>query len=157
MQGMAASERAMATYCSLHRLFLALADTFRLHTCAAAQLACFMRDPQQRAKDRTPNLGWLLPLFTLTAGNPQLSWAGMSMAILDEAFDRKILWICKHKPHLQASLKAPASAPADAALLQDSFEACQVSARLIAFHVAFLRHIACPEGMTLAEVTCTCM
>lgn len=37
-KGVAASERALITYCSLHRLFLALAEDFNLFPLAAERL-----------------------------------------------------------------------------------------------------------------------
>ncbi|KAK9802996.1 hypothetical protein WJX73_007334 [Symbiochloris irregularis] len=64
-KGIAASERALATYCSLHRLFLAIADHHSLHSRAANMLTRFMTQPDARLKAQTPNLGWFIPLMAL--------------------------------------------------------------------------------------------
>ena len=64
--------------------------------------------------------------------------------IVEEQLDRQILWICKHNPSLQDALdKPPGTKPeADAELVTESFEACKLGLRLVAFHVAFLKLIA---------------
>lgn len=103
-------------------------------------------------KFQTPNLGWLIPILSLGT-KASHTWREISSAILDEALDRNILWICKHDPSLQGSLsRDPVRGGADPQLLQKSFEASAVSQKLIAFHVAFLTLIARPEGSTLQQV-----
>lgn len=119
LQGMAASERALSTYCSLHRLFLALADHHALHSKAAAILSRFMTQSASRHKSQTPNLGWFIPLMALAPDydsssemSQQLTWQAMGPTIMHEALDRNIMWICKHNPALQKSLKVRSCAPA---------------------------------------------
>ncbi|KAK9843303.1 hypothetical protein WJX74_010075 [Apatococcus lobatus] len=145
-KGVAASERALVTYCSLHRLFLALAEDFNLFTLAADRMDRFLKVPASRVKAQTPNMGWFIPLLTLGTC-PDHTWKRMASMIVEEGLDRSIIWICKHNPDLQESLsRDPNSEGPDTELLEQSFAACSVGLRLIAFHVAFLTLIARPGG-----------
>ncbi|KAK9845157.1 hypothetical protein WJX84_002851 [Apatococcus fuscideae] len=154
-KGLAVSDRALATYCNLHRLYLALAEDFNLGPQASKILTRFANEPASRVKSQTPNLGWLIPILSLGT-QASHTWKEMGNLILEEALDRNILWICKHDPSLQESLsRDPDRGGADHELLRKSFEASAVSQKLIAFHVAFLTHIARPEGSTLQQVMVT--
>jgi hypothetical protein len=44
----------------------------------------------------------------LLAVSPRHSWGQAAPALLDEVFDRNVLWICKHDPSLAKVYKAPA-------------------------------------------------
>ena len=152
-QGMAASERALSTYCAMQRLFLALVQHYKLQPQVSAALARFAGEPAARSKANTPNLGHLIPLLGVAPDAAQHCWARMGMAIAAESCKRQTLWICKHNPALADSLQLPTSwGGADSELLQQSFEACRVGTRLLAFHFVFLQHVARPAGSSLEQV-----
>lgn len=75
--------------------------------------------------------------------------------IVEEQIDRFILWICKYNPDLQGSLSKDSGSGHDAEqqLLEESFEACTLGLRLLAFHVAFLKLIARPAGTSFVQVS----
>jgi hypothetical protein len=58
----------------------------------------------QRTKEACPNLGWLIPLLGLS---PRHSWRAFAPLLIDESFDRNVLWICKHDPSLVEEFKKP--------------------------------------------------
>ena len=110
-----------------------------------------MYEARSRVKGETPNLGWLIPLIAL--GGDRQGWKHVGPLIVGEAVDRSIIWICKRYSGLQKSLmKSPSCDEADAELLSRSFEAAAVGMKLIAFHAAFLKLVARPEGSTLVQV-----
>ena len=73
---------------------------------------------------------------------------------MEEQLDRQILWICQQNPQLQDALDRPPDAEprADVNLVAESFEACKLGLRLVAFHVAFLKLIARPAGTSFVQV-----
>lgn len=69
--------------------------------------------------------------------------------MLQEAMDRKVLWMCKKDPDLVKSFGAAPGSPVDMKLLHGSWVGAAVSCRLLAFHLAFLQLVAAPKGSSL--------
>lgn len=136
--------------CIGYRLLLAVCEHWVLWPKVAARLDSFLQYPAQRIKSVTPNLGVLLPL--LSCSPVKHSWSKMSGALLEEALDRKVLWMCKKDPGLVKSFQAAAGSAPDMALLHGSWAGAAVSCRLTAFHVAFLQLVAAPRGSGLEAV-----
>lgn len=76
MQGVAASDRALTSYCMLHRLSLALVEDFKLLPAVLTRLDRFQKAPASRVKAQTPNLGWLIALLSLTPATRH-SWRNL--------------------------------------------------------------------------------
>lgn len=55
-EGVAASERALNTYCALHRLLIALVDKYNLQDAVENRLAAFIESPNARHKVILPTL-----------------------------------------------------------------------------------------------------
>ena len=60
------AERALNTYCGLHRLLLALCDRHGLWERAERSIGRFLSQEVQRTKKETPNLGLMVPLLALS-------------------------------------------------------------------------------------------
>jgi hypothetical protein len=56
----------------------------------------------------------------LLAVSPRHSWAQAAPALLDEAFDRNVLWICKHDPSLVEEYEAAGQKVGPPALASES-------------------------------------
>lgn len=87
-----------AFFCLSCRLLLAVCEHWRLWPAASSRLDAFLQSPKNRTKAATPNLGLLLPL--LACSPARHSWAVMAAPLLQEAMDRKVLWMCKKDPGL---------------------------------------------------------
>ncbi|KAK9828625.1 hypothetical protein WJX72_001162 [[Myrmecia] bisecta] len=149
-KGLGLSERALHTYCSLHRLLLALIEHYDLFEAAHQRLDAFLSRPANRVKSACPSLGVLVPLLSVSSKH---TWPTAARAIVGESFDRHILWMCQKNPGLAETLaKNPKAGGVDEELLTKGFEGASVSLRLLAFHVVFLRQVARPPGTTLDQV-----
>jgi hypothetical protein len=60
------AERALDTYCALHRLLLALCDRHGLWEAAERRVQRFLSSAAQRCKEATPSLGALVPLLAVS-------------------------------------------------------------------------------------------
>lgn len=60
------AERALNTYCGLHRLLLALCDRHGLWERAERRVGRFLSQEAHRTKEQAPNLGLLVPLLALS-------------------------------------------------------------------------------------------
>lgn len=116
----------------------------------STRLDTFLQHPGKRSKSACPNLGLLMPL--LSCSPVKHSWSKMSAALLEEALDRKVLWMCKKDPSLVKSFQEPLGSPPHMDLLRGSWAGAMVSCRLTAFHLAFLQLVAAPKGSTLEAV-----
>jgi len=140
--GLWTSTKALEGYMAFHHLFLALAREFPpLAAEAAARSAAFRAREAARAKHTTPNLGEFLCVLALT----EVSWEEIAIPLLEEAFDRNVLWVLKAHPELVHE--------ADAAVrIRQSFAANTVSLKLLSFQAWFLRKVARPPHKTSADV-----
>jgi hypothetical protein len=80
------------------RLLLAVCEHWSLWPAVSSRLDDFLQSPKGRTKAAAPNLGLLLPL--LACSPARHGWAVMSGPLLQEAMDRKVLWMCKKDPSL---------------------------------------------------------
>jgi hypothetical protein len=97
-----------------------------------AHLAGFFEEPEKRVKERVKNLGEFLCLVSVS---DEYGWEELGVPILEEAFDRNVLWILKEAPHLGELTDEFVSQ----SRLKQSFRANRVSLRLLMFQVAFLK------------------
>lgn len=150
-KGVHASEKAIEGYFLLHRLFVALIQEFpRLRAIIDQRISAFMANESSRHKDRYPSLGDFLPLISVS----RYTWTtpGLARMVMDELFDRSVLWICKAHPELAKIAYDRQDVPADHDRLNKSLEATAISKRLIQFHVYFLWLLRREKGQTVADV-----
>jgi len=147
-RGVAASQRALTTYCMLHRLLLALCERYSLWSTVSNRLNHFLAHPNNRVKAVYPNLGHIYPLLSLS---PAHEWSRLGPALVNESFHRAVLWMCKNDTELIPKFKGQAAA-VDPDFLSRALKASEVTRRLMMFNVAFLRLVACPPGSSLEQV-----
>jgi hypothetical protein len=132
-------EKALEGYMAYHHLLLRCLEAYpTLRTKVEVQLRGFLEDPEKRVKERVKNLGELL---CLTSVSDHYSWGELGVPILEEAFDRNVLWILKQAPHLGELSDDFVSR----ARLRESFKANRVSLRLLMFQFAFLKLAKAPH------------
>ena len=73
VQGVKASDRALGSYCMLHRLSLALVEDFQLLPAVSIRLDRFQSHRASRVKAEVPALGSLLALLSMTPASRH-SW-----------------------------------------------------------------------------------
>lgn len=131
-----ASEKALAGYMAFHHLFLMLKRCCgALHKAVEAKVGAFVKDEKYRTKEVVPNLGEFICLLSVS---DQHSWKDMAEAVLNEGFDRHMLWTFKKYPEL--AYMADLSSSAD--LTKLVLKASEVSRRLYMFQVWFLHNVA---------------
>jgi len=127
------SQKALEGYFAYHHLLLHCLRAYpKLRTSMEAKLESFLKDPDARVKERVPNLGEFLCYISVS---DVYCWEDLGIQILEEAFDRNVLWILKQAPQLGDLSDCGVSA----ARLRRSFTANRVSLRLLMFQVAFLQ------------------
>ena len=113
LQGVRASDRALSSYCALHRLSLALVEDFRLLPSVLHKLDRFQTSKAARLKAEVPALGSLLALLSLTPASRH-SWnmlvctSLLLIDILDHALDASLL---AYQLACHASMLMPGSRP----------------------------------------------
>merc|ERR1719160_2243921 len=127
---------------AFHHLFLALGREF---PAIAAEAAAFRAREAARVKHATPNLGEFLCILAVT----DVSWEEIAVPLLEEAFDRNVLWALKAHPQLVDVAK---TGDAKDARVRLSFAANTVSLRLLSFQAWFMRKVARPPQRTCADV-----
>ncbi|KAJ3056667.1 hypothetical protein HK097_005344 [Rhizophlyctis rosea] len=146
--GMAASTRAVECYFLLHRLLMALLDTYPLlRGKVNRQIEAFIQSESNRTKSATPSLGDVLPLVSFSS----YSWTDPKVhnAFLGEAADRAVLWMCRDFPQLAKVPPTPGGLPRiDEHRLEKSWAAGKVSRRLLMFHCYTLWMMRKSGGVT---------
>eukprot|EP00429_Kryptoperidinium_foliaceum_P035273 CAMPEP_0176181130 /NCGR_PEP_ID=MMETSP0120_2-20121206/92809_1 /TAXON_ID=160619 /ORGANISM="Kryptoperidinium foliaceum, Strain CCMP 1326" /LENGTH=907 /DNA_ID=CAMNT_0017519351 /DNA_START=35 /DNA_END=2758 /DNA_ORIENTATION=- len=135
-KGLEASDRALDGYFLLWRLLRAVVEVYALAGEVESRLHSF-REPRHRTKDKVPSMGDFLPLLSVSA-SPARAWQALAQPVLEEVFDRSVLWACRDHPEFAAPKMNVLSSGADMARLQATLASTKVSKRLLMFHVKFL-------------------
>eukprot|EP01125_Pyxidicula_operculata_P019302 TRINITY_DN698_c1_g3_i2.p1 TRINITY_DN698_c1_g3~~TRINITY_DN698_c1_g3_i2.p1 ORF type:complete len:1226 (-),score=381.44 TRINITY_DN698_c1_g3_i2:32-3709(-) len=143
-----ASIKALEGYCIFHRLLLVFVKRYpELQEYINRQVRAFCVDAKYRTKDVIPNLGEFIAYFSVA----DIPWGKFRMPYLLENFDRNALWAIKQYPHLASVPSSTVTSP-DWGRLNETFEANNVSLKLLCFHVYFIRNIARPMGISKEEI-----
>jgi len=142
-KGLGVSDRALDGYFQLWRLLLASVQTYGLQKEVSTRLLSF-RTPENRTKENVPSLGDFLPL--LGVSGVACGWVSLAQPVLEEIFDRNVLWACRDHPEFANPSRNVLRQGADRDRLRQTFVSTAVSKRLIMFHVHFLKLV---EGQTI--------
>eukprot|EP01092_Planopodium_desertum_P005917 TRINITY_DN243_c0_g1_i5.p1 TRINITY_DN243_c0_g1~~TRINITY_DN243_c0_g1_i5.p1 ORF type:complete len:596 (+),score=162.26 TRINITY_DN243_c0_g1_i5:1229-3016(+) len=144
-----ASEKAMEGYFACHHMLLRFVEEYpELLAWAENRIANFIKSEDYRIKKVVPSLGEFIPLLTIT---DKYQWEDIREPLLLEVFDRNAKWVLKKYPAL-GNMKSGSTHIIDKYRLLKTFEANQVSLKLLMFHVYFLNIIAKPKGQSVHEV-----
>ncbi|CAD5112816.1 unnamed protein product [Dimorphilus gyrociliatus] len=138
-----ASEHHLNGYFALHRLLLWACDTYpKLRPMMEQRIENFIGKPDHRHKSMCPNIGeWLIML----AGSEKYRWGNVNTHVIEECWKRNVMWYLKDHSKL-----GDPSVDRDYRL-STTFQATQVSQKLIAFQVIFL-DVAMPGNMPINNV-----
>lgn len=144
----AQTTQALKGYFMIHRLFIALVQKYpALRNSIYKTLHDFVSNERNRVKSACPALGELIPLVCVSQS---VGWKDVGPVLIQESFDRSILWTCRDVPKLARHRQR--SDTADMQFLSEVFAAKRVGLRLHAFHVCFLRILGTPAGMNIDRV-----
>jgi len=96
--------------------------------------------PRNRVKRVTANLGELLCVASVCSA----TWEDLAASVLEEAFDRNVLWALKAHPKLGEAEEKE--------LRSLSFQANAVSLKLLSFQAWFIRKVARPTGQAPQDI-----
>ncbi|ELR16842.1 Ubiquitinconjugating enzyme subfamily protein [Acanthamoeba castellanii str. Neff] len=147
-----ASEKAMEGYFSFHHWLLVFIERYpQLLDWINNRIRGFITDPEKRIKKvclAVPSLGEFIPLLAVTDA---YQWQDVAEPLILEVFDRNVKWVLQKYPAL-GNMQSGGQLDVDKYRLLKTFEASQVSMRLILFHAYFLNTIAKPKGRTVSLV-----
>ena len=134
------SDAALATFCHLHHLLVAVArrNPGIVDECTRDVLR-FVREPAARRKTLCPDLGLLMVKYLLVPLD-RARWSDFAPAFLREAFARHVMWINA------ARFTAPVHGESDADRLNDHLNGALVSLRLICLMAFFANALARPSS-----------
>jgi len=138
-KGLEASDRALDGYFLLWRLLLGSVRAYNLQGEVEGRLKAFL-SPGNRTKDAVPSMGDWLPLLAVQKSLAS-AWAVLAQPVLEETFDRNVLWVCRDRPEFAQPAKNVLGEGADSDRLQATLASTRVSKRLLMFHVRFLEFV----------------
>jgi ubiquitin-protein ligase len=137
-----ASSKALEGYMAYHHLFLALARKYpEIKAKAESDARRFLSRADWRVKEHCPNLGEFLCALAVT----DVSWEEVAVPLLEEAFDRNVLWVLKQSPRFVDKAEKDGR-------VECSFRANRVSLKLLSFQAWFIRKVARPAHQTATDV-----
>uniref|UniRef100_A0A7R9Z6N5 UBC core domain-containing protein n=1 Tax=Chlamydomonas euryale TaxID=1486919 RepID=A0A7R9Z6N5_9CHLO len=161
--GRALCDAALAAFCHLHHLLLAVAlqPGSGIVDVARADVKAFLADPKARHKRACPDLGLLL-VELLLVPQSEAQWERVAPALLQEVLARQVRWIIKDKgewfgrvgeevPGLEGESKH------DAKRLTTHFKGAAVSLRLCMLQAWFSNTLGRPSCSHTATVELTNM
>ncbi|KAG2383470.1 hypothetical protein C9374_004141 [Naegleria lovaniensis] len=136
-----ASIKALQGYCYFHRWMLYLVQHYPscLQT-LEQQVENFVKVDKYRHKDECPNLGEFLTKLSVL-GPSGLTWDYIRDAIVQETATRNVLWVLKQFPEL-----SKLNGISNTERIEKTWQANQVSCKLIMFHVFFLKNVVEKHG-----------
>jgi stress response protein SCP2 len=147
-KGLEASDRALDGYFLIWRLLRASVEIYGLEGEVRRQLEAFKAAPANRTKTEVPSLGDFLPLLG-AGGSPELAWQALAQSVLEETFDRNVLWACRDNPQFARPDRNVLGQGADMDRLQATFTSTKVSKRLLMFHALFLELVGKQSSVDL--------
>ena len=145
-----ASEKALCDFVSVIHLAASLAVANpAIANDAARSVHRFIRYPDGRRKEQTPDLGELLIQLVLCS---DVGWTDLRGPLLQESFARQVVWMLdplQGKGHTALALLESESV--SEWRLKTSFEASRTSLRLVMFQHAFLSQLPALCGKRLGE------
>mmetsp|Transcript_64770 Transcript_64770/g.163045 ORF Transcript_64770/g.163045 Transcript_64770/m.163045 type:complete len:928 (+) Transcript_64770:100-2883(+) len=139
-KGLEASDRALDGYFLLWRLLRGAVEAYGLQSEVERRLKDFL-SPSNRTKDRLPSMGDFLPLLSVQR-SPSSAWATLAQPVLEETFDRNVLWVCRDRPDFARPANNVLGQGADMDRLSATLQSSRVSKRLLMFHVRFLELVS---------------
>ncbi|KAH3758444.1 Ubiquitinconjugating enzyme subfamily protein [Pelomyxa schiedti] len=142
------SERALHGYFFFHRLFLwAVYEKYpELLPLVTQAVSDFVSNPAMRLKSNCPNLGEWLTYLTVV-NDPALQWKNICQPVIQETFERNVMWYVATNPQLADTNNATVNANR----VGVTFGATKVSRDLMAFQTRFL-DVAKPASMQPQQI-----
>ena len=139
------SEKSLMGFCQFHYMLLYYADKYPLIIeKIEAIVSNFLRDPNQRTKDKIPDLGCFIVLLTLS----KTTWQEIIEPLFLEVCERNVRWIIRKNPELDKIDNHPINMER----IRNTYQASIVSYRLLMFQTYFITHVSRPENQSWKDM-----